>query len=445
MTWPAYPSYQHTTAGSLGDIPQHWIPVRLRHHLRVNPPVPEWVRADGRKEVPFLPMEAIGVDWSLDLGRSRPVDELLTGYSYFEDGDVLFAKVTPCFENGKGAHINRIPTGLGFGTSEVTTLRPKPDLEQRFLGYVVQSDRFKQEGVGAMTGAGGLKRVPDDFVRDFWIGLPGVPEQRGIVEFLDRESAKIDALIAKQEQLIATLRENRAATVTLAVTKGLDSQAEMRASGVPWLDSVPSHWSIIALKHILSQPITDGPHETPEFLDDGIEFISAEAVSSGIIDFDRRRGYISYEDHLKYSRKYSPKLHDIFVVKSGATTGVAAIVTDDRVFDIWSPLAVVRCRQTVNPYFVLNFIRSADFQRAISLSWTFGTQQNIGMGTLGSLRVVLPPRLEQDQIVEVLQGRRATIDALIAKAQEVIVRMREYRAALITDAVTGKIDVREAI
>jgi type I restriction enzyme, S subunit len=172
----------------------------------------------------------------------------------------------------------------------------------------------------------------------------------------------------------------------------LPEYPEYKESGIPWLSKLPMHWNVIALKHILETAITDGPHETPEFLDSGVPFVSAEAVSSGQIDFSKIRGHISAEDHGRFSLKYKPKLHDIYMVKSGATTGVTAIVECDTEFNIWSPLAAIRCNKTIaSPYFVLNYLRSKNFQEAVALNWTFGTQQNIGMGTLGDLYVAAPP------------------------------------------------------
>ena len=116
-----------------------------------------------------------------------------------------------------------------------------------------------------------------------------------------------------------------------------------RHSGVDWLGELPEHWQVKLLKHIVATPITDGPHETPEILDEGIPFASAESVSSGQLDFTKIRGHISREVHDRYSKKYKPRRDDIFMVKSGATTGVTAIVDTDVEFNIWSPLAAIRC------------------------------------------------------------------------------------------------------
>lgn len=123
-------------------------------------------------------------------------------------------------------------------------------------------------------------------------------------------------------------------------------------SGVGWLGEVPEHWNVSALKRIVAEPITDGPHETPQFVDEGVPFVSAEAVSSGRIDFSKVRACISKEDNARYSLKYSPKLHDIYMVKSGATTGVTAIVENRTDFNIWSPLAAIRCGKEAIPRYV---------------------------------------------------------------------------------------------
>jgi len=203
-----------------------------------------------------------------------------------------------------------------------------------------------------------------------------------------------------------------------------------------WLDKIPSHWVVTHIKHILSMPITDGPHSTPVFLDEGVPFVSAEAVSSGRINFNKIRGHISEKDDEIFSQKYSPRLHDVYMIKSGATTGITAIVETQKRFNIWSPLAVMRCKKSYNPYFLLNSLRSDFFQKSVQLSWTFGTQQNIGMGILENLTVCYPPLAEQTQIAVFLDHETAKIDTLIEKQQKLIELLKEKRQAVISHAVT---------
>ena len=171
-------------------------------------------------------------------------------------------------------------------------------------------------------------------------------------------------------------------------------------------------------------------------------FVSAEAVSSGNIDFDKAR-FISHEDHQRFSRKYKPQLHDIFMVKSGATTGVTAIVEKEHEFNIWSPLAVVRCDQArFAPHYVLLCMRSISFQESVVLHWSYGTQQNIGMGVIENLPIAYPPIDEQRDIVESVSNDLNRWDGMVATALNAVELLKERRSALISAAVTGKIDIR---
>ena len=272
--------------------------------------------------------------------------------------------------------------------------------------------------------------------------LPPLEEQILIGCFLSHETAKIDALIAEQQRLIELLQEKRQAVISHAVTKGLNPHAPMKESGVEWLGEVPEHWDVTTIKRIVSTPVTDGPHETPEFIDEGIPFVSAEAVSSGRINWERIRGFISEDDHKRYSQKYLPMRDDIFMVKSGATTGVSAIVDTGREFNIWSPLAVIRCGSEVLPRFALHFIRSRNFLEGVTLGWSFGTQQNIGMGVIENLAILVAPHDEQNAIVEELDSYVNNVDALIVEATKATALLQERRSALISAAVTGQIDVR---
>ena len=207
-------------------------------------------------------------------------------------------------------------------------------------------------------------------------------------------------------------------------------------SDIDWLGDVPEHWDVAAIKHIVSTPVTDGPHETPEFIDEGIPFVSAEAVSSGEIDFGKKRSCISQANHDRYCLKYKPQLGDIFMVKSGATTGTTAIVDDKREFNIWSPLAAIRCDKNSHPKFVLNFLRSRNFQEGVTVNWSFGTQQNIGMNVIENLQVTRPPLEEQKTIVSFLDVETSKIDALVSEQRRLIELLKEKRQAVISHAVT---------
>ena len=186
----------------------------------------------------------------------------------------------------------------------------------------------------------------------------------------------------------------------------------MNLHKAPWMGEIPANWRLKAIKRIVSTKVTDGPHETPEFQDDGIQFISAEAIKNDHIDFNLRRGYITRELHAQYSLKCKPQRNDIFVVKAGATTGNTAYVDVDFEFGIWSPLALIRCDER-NAFFkfVYYVFLSDVFRKQVELSWSFGTQQNIGMGVIERLKVPLPPLPEQKRIAAYLDKSCAAIDS----------------------------------
>ena len=171
--------------------------VRLRHVAMVNPSKSEVARLDPRMEVSFFPMEAIGFGDLIVGGETREIGDVYSGFSYFVDGDVLVAKITPSFENGKGTLAANLSNGIGFATTEVHVLRPWR-IDGRYLNWLVQSNPFRGGGAVEMRGAAGQQRVPAEYVANFAIPVKEQSKQGSIADFLDRETARIDQHIAKK-------------------------------------------------------------------------------------------------------------------------------------------------------------------------------------------------------------------------------------------------------
>jgi len=215
----------------------------------------------------------------------------------------------------------------------------------------------------------------------------------------------------------------------------------MKESGIDWIGQIPEEWRVRPIKHIVETPVTDGPHETPVLYETGIPFLSAEAVKDGVLDFNYKRGYISLKDHDRFKKKISPKKDDIFIVKSGATTGNVGIVNTDEIFDIWSPLALIRCNKTLAiQKYIYFYLLSTLFKSQVEFNWSFGTQQNIGMGVIERIKVILPPLSEQQQIVEVLDKKTAQLDKVKSLLEEQIQKLKDYRSSLIYETVTKGLD-----
>ncbi|MEQ9618423.1 MAG: restriction endonuclease subunit S [Deltaproteobacteria bacterium] len=212
---------------------------------------------------------------------------------------------------------------------------------------------------------------------------------------------------------------------------------EYKDSGIEWIGEIPEHWNRIRIKHLVKIKVCDGPHETPEFVEEGVPFISADAIQNGQVNFQRKRGNITKETFAEYAKKSKVINGDILFCKSGSTTGKSAIVKTNESFAIWSPLAIIRANEhLVDNYYLYSFIQSNLFRLQVENSWTFGTQPNIGMGTLENLWIPIPTSKEQTQIANYLDYKTSLIDRLIEKNQRLIELLEEKRSAIINQAVT---------
>lgn len=312
----------------------------------------------------------------------------------------------------------------------------------RYLHHRVRSDDmkdyFRSRSKGIIESR--LRLYPDSLLASY-VKLPDLDTQRQIADFLDRETGRIDLLIQKKQRLVKLLAEKRLALISRSTITGLNPDAEMRSSGVAWIGNIPKHWSMMPIKYLVSKPLIDGPHVTPVKREEGVTFISAEAISGGRIDFGKKWGFISEEDHKTYSKRYKPQRDDLFVVKLGATTGRIARVETDGDFNIWVPLAAIRPQNATLSKHIYYALQSRQVNDGYQMLWTYGTQQTLGLGTLSNLRIPVPPKAEMEEISKRLDEQLPRFDNLKEKALQSIDRLKEYRAALITAAVTGQIDV----
>ncbi len=204
----------------LGEVPEHWNITRIKYVAELTPSK-SGILSRLEERCSFIPMEKLKLD-TLILDETRQIKDVYQGYTYFEDGDVLIAKVTPCFENQNMAIAANLVNGIGFGSSEIYVLRTEAEGLNQFLLYRLQESVFMQLGAGAMTGAGGLRRVPSEFLNNFQFGLPPISEQQGIVEHIEKMKSKFNDLIDNAEQAIQLMQERRTALISPAVTGKID-------------------------------------------------------------------------------------------------------------------------------------------------------------------------------------------------------------------------------
>jgi type I restriction enzyme S subunit len=273
--------------------------------------------------------------------------------------------------------------------------------------------------------------------------LPSYEEQQAIANFLDRETARIDDLIKKQERLIELLDEKRVSLINQAVTKGLDPNIPMKDSGIEWLGEVPSHWEIKKIKQV-SRLISKGSTPTTigeGFSAEGVKFIKAENISKGRVS-SQPEFYIS--DETNQMMKRSILLDgDVLVVIAGATIGKAAtVLIDDLPANTNQAVSFIRPIDKTISKFLNYWITSDSIKVQILLSAVQSAQPNLSMESLGNLNLVQPPEDEVLRITDFLDFETAKLDQLKQKASKCIELLKEYKTSLISSAVTGKIDVR---
>lgn len=412
-----------------------WPTIPLRYVCELSPSV----AFDGFEEddeLTFLPMDRIKNGYFIP--NTDKFSKYASSYNVFEDGDIVLAKVTPCFENGNIAIAENLEGTKGFGSSELFVIRPTR-IERKFLFYYFQSSTFKQEGEASMTGAGGLKRVSPDLLRQHHLPLPAQETQRLIANYLDRETARIDALIAEKEHMLALMEEKRAALISRAVTRGLDPNAPLKPSGQEWLGEIPMHWETTRFKYVCElNPTVDLSWLDEE---DEVTFLPMDRIKSGY--------YIeNIEPFSKYSSSYNPFAEgDIIIAKvtpcfENGNIAVANNLQNQVGFGS-SEIFVIRPRNAERR-FIFHYLQSDYFKQQGEASMTgAGGLKRVSPEFVQSHIIGLPSMEEQAAIAEFLDKQISGMRAIANAINETIRLLKERRAALITAAVTGQITVEE--
>jgi len=207
---------------------------RLRHIAQINPGTPAFDKLDAGDDVTFLPMEAVWPDSRLDLSRRRTKKSVITGYTRFQDGDILVPKITPTFQASRAVLIGGLHSGVGAGSTELHVVRPGKSIDPRYLLYLFHTHSFLKLGEAEMYGVAGQQRVPDDFLRDFPVPLLSLAEQRRIADFLDAETARINLMSQLRRSQLGTLEERYVTAIAEVTTPGI-STARPRSTTWPWL------------------------------------------------------------------------------------------------------------------------------------------------------------------------------------------------------------------
>ncbi|ONH52772.1 type I restriction enzyme, S subunit [Pseudomonas cedrina] len=431
MSFPAYPGYKHSGVELLGELPEHWTLKRFKNVFEERAER----SADGLEEL--LSVSAyFGIkprSESRDEGDHLSRAESLEGYKVCHPGDLVI-NIMLAWNRGLGFSWQSGIVSPAYCVFHVTD-----GSSPKFLDYLVRSDEciryFKTHSAGIMDSR--LRLYPESFGRLF-TAIPPTCEQTQIARFLDHETARIDALIEEQQRLIELLKEKRQAVISHTLTKGLDPTAPMKDSGVEWLGEVPAHWDVSRLKYH-STRIGDGLHSTPEYDDAGdYFFINGNNLVGGAITISPTTRKVNRQEFLKHRVLLDSST---ILISINGTIGNLALYSGEPVI-LGKSAAYINCTESLSPRFCLYLFSSEQIKRFFESQLTGTTIYNLSLRTIAEVPTPLPSIDEQNSIIEFLNRNVDGFDELIDNAMKLAQLLQERRSALISAAVTGKIDVR---
>lgn len=434
MSLPRYPKYKDSGVAWLSEVPGHWEVAPLKRNFQIvggsTPKSEQEAYWDG--EIVWVTPSDLSKLSSIGISDSQ---RKITSEGLASCGTTLVP-------SGSIVLSTRAPIGsLAIAETELCTnqgcksLVPLSGAQTRFYGYLlsISTGELNIRGKGTT-----FLELSGDELGAFKVGVPPLSEQQTIAAFLDRETGKIDALIAEQQRLVELLAEKRQEVISHAVTKGLNPNAKMKNSGVAWLGEVPVHWEVGPLKRFAD--VIDCKHYTVEFIDEGLPIVSIRELRDDRIDLSNaKRTSQNAWDFLREGRE--PRLGDMIFCRN-ASVGAIGYVDSDEAFCMGQDVCLIRT--ATGSRFMHYQLTSPLVRNQIEAFLVGATIRRANVEEIRSLVVVHPSKEEQTAIATFLDTETAKFDALTEEANRAIALLQERRAALISAAVTGKIDVRRS-
>ncbi|MEL0591738.1 MAG: restriction endonuclease subunit S [Planktothrix rubescens PR222] len=444
----AYEKYKDSGVEWLGEIPKHWEVKRFKFLLKDG--------YEGLKIGPFgsqIKSEKLSLSGNYKVyGQENVINQdFLLGYRYLEDelfeelsmyeikaNDLLITMM------GTSGRCYIVPNNVqkGIMDSHLIRLRLSNIYNLQFIRYLIDESEYVSYQIRILGKGSIMHGLNSSIIKSLELIIPPKDEQEIITQFLDYKTKQLDALIAKKETLLEKLDEKRTAIISHAVTKGLDPNVPMKDSGVEWLGEIPEHWEKKRLKFVVSK-IIDAEHKTALYDDNGDYLVVRTAnVRTGELLLENAK-FTNESVYKEWTVRAVPEQGDILFTRE-APAGEACLVPEKPIVCLGQRMVLFKFDKTkYNGYFLLQSLYSGiadEFIKSLSLG---STVAHFNMSDITSIPLFIPPYNEQKQIAEYLDQQTAKIDQQKLKIQQAIDRLKEYRTALITNAVTGKIDVRQ--
>ncbi|MDE1193734.1 MAG: restriction endonuclease subunit S [Pseudomonas sp.] len=411
--------------------------VSLSTIAKVNPAIRIPHDLPANDEVSFIPMSDVSESGDWTTQQTRPLRSVTTGFTAFEDGDVLVAKITPCLENGKGAYVRGLRNGIGFGSTEFHVLRAKPGIDPRFVFHVTQSQRFRRAAERQMVGSAGQQRVQRQFFDEFFVREFSSDEQTLIAKILDT----LDNTIRATEAIIDKLKIVKQGLLHDLLTRGIDSNGELRPpqSEMPQhykespLGWIPKEWEVRLLDSVAVRGSGHTPNKNiASYWNAGIKWVSlADSHNLDKIFIHETDKEVSELGIANSSAVVHPS--GTVILSRDAGIGKSAILVGNMAvsqhFMAW------RCGEKMNNLFLYFYLqREKPKFESIAIGSTIKT---IGLPFFKSYNVVVPPRYEQDQIVAILM----TTEQNLTDHSSELDKLKQQKVGLMDDLLTGRVRV----
>lgn len=381
----------------------------------------------GDQLVSFSPMECLRYDYLKPITIS--FSEAKGKYTFFKDNDILFAKVTPCFENQNIAIANNLVNGIGFGSSEINVLRLKSDASLRYMFYVICSNRFYNTGCSSMCGVGGLKRINPRAVSTFEFTMPSLTEQEAIAAYLDKECEKIGRKIELLERKAYAYSRLRRSLINRAVTRGLDPNVSLKPSNIEWVGDIPVHWTISRFAYFFAEH---------NISNKGVNHQNLLSLSFGKIirkNIDSCDGLLPATFETYQIVEPGNIIFRFTDLQNDHKSLRVGLVNEEGI--ITSAYTCVQGNKETLPKFAFYMLHSYDIKK-VFYKLGGGMRQSLNYRTIKDMKVVFPPIDEQKEIAVYLDEKCAKIDAILEKINTEVERLKELKRSLINEVVTGQ-------
>lgn len=358
-------------------------------------------------------------------------------------GDLLLEKSGGGEKQPVGFVVRSENTFPAVSSNFIAVLKLYANADSNYFKYVFSSLYSQRINLKSIKQTTGIQNLDQESYFNETIPFPTLLEQKLIAAFLDDKTHRVDTLISKKQKLIELLQEKRQAIIDEAVTKGLDPSAPMKDSGIEWLGDIPAHWNISRFDYVTTVKARLGWKglKADEYVDDGFVFLATPNIKGQFIDFEN----VNYISEVRYLE--SPEImlqeNDVLLAKDGSTLGTVNVVRElPRPSTVNSSIAVIRPGNQILGTYLYYFLSTNYMQQVIQRFKDGMGVPHLFQRDINKFMIILPSIVEQKDIVSHLDEKVNNLNALLFKLEYQIEKLNEYRQSLISEAVTGKIDVR---